>query len=125
MSEYKGQISGLIEKMSTQAESRILKIQKIKEKFESKLASFTLQGAVKLDFNAYSSVDIARKEIFGSMFIITKQKSVTIKTNVNIFLHIFKLKIKYIFFWKFIKKIKNINSLNYFLSSILIFIKNI
>ena len=46
MSEYKGQISGLIEKMSTQAQSRILKIEKIKEKFESKLASFSLQGSV-------------------------------------------------------------------------------
>lgn len=77
MGEYKGKMSGLIEKISLQAQARILKVSKMKEKFNEKLTSFTLQAPVKLDFTAYASIDIAKKEIFSNIFTIEKQKSVT------------------------------------------------
>lgn len=76
MGEYKGKISGLIDKISLQAQARIMKVSKIKEKFEEKLASFSLQEAVKLDFSAYASVDVARKEIFSSIFSVEKKRQV-------------------------------------------------
>ena len=50
---------------------------KIKEKFEEKLTSFTLQAPVRLDFSAYASVDIAKKEIFSNIFSIEKKRSIT------------------------------------------------
>jgi hypothetical protein len=77
MGEYKGKMSGLINKISLQAQSRIMKVSKIQEKFQEKLISFTLQEPVKLDFSAYSSLDIARKEIFLNIFTIEKQRQVT------------------------------------------------
>lgn len=83
MNEYKGKISGQIEVMKNRAQSRILKVDKIKEKFKAKLAVYTSQDPVRLDFTAFSSVELARKEIFHQIFKISKRKSASVQANVN------------------------------------------
>ncbi len=77
MGELKGKMNGLIEKISLQAQARILKVSKIKEKYEEKLVSFTLQEPVRLDFSLYASYDAARKDIFSKIFTIEKQQAVS------------------------------------------------
>jgi len=83
MAEYKGKVSGLIDKMQRRAKSRILKTEKIREKFKDRLSSYNLQKPIILDLNVFPSIDVARKEVFTNIFMIQKQKSVTSKANVN------------------------------------------
>lgn len=82
MSEYKEKISGQVENIKIRGQARILKVKKIREKFKEKLASFELQAPVKIDFSAYASVEIARKEIFTETFTITRKREESIKANV-------------------------------------------
>jgi hypothetical protein len=91
MNEDKEKIKSLIEKLDKKSESRISKLKDIKSRFKARLENSSENSKFSLDFSLYKNTQIAKKELFSSVFTISKKKR---DNNVNIILN---NKIKIIF----------------------------
>lgn len=86
MQEDKEKMKGIIFKLEKKANARIYKLERIKTTFNAKLALSSQNTQFKLDFSLFKSIAQTRTELFSSVFSISKKKSDTVATNVNILL---------------------------------------
>lgn len=118
MKESKELMKNLAFKIHKKGIAKIFKLNKIKSEFQSKLESLSQNTKFELDFNAYKSVEQARKVLFSSVFSFSKSKTtsssssssaISIKTKVIFLFYNVKILVGYQF-KKYKRKKKSIRS---------------